>query len=118
MPMSGDPSDEELEKLRQEKMEQLQDQQGGEEAEEAREAQREQREAQKKALLRQHLTDEARKRLNTIKMSKPQFGEQVEQQVVALAQSGRIQGRIDDEKMKAILKELQPEDQSYDIRRR
>jgi programmed cell death protein 5 len=51
-------------------------------------------------------------------MSKPQFGEQVEQQVVALAQSGRIQGRIDDEKMKAILKELQPEDQSYDIRRR
>ena len=116
--MSGDPSDEELEKLRQEKMEQLQDQQGGEEAEEAREAQREQREAQKKALLRQHLTDEARKRLNTIKMSKPQFGEQVEQQVVALAQSGRIQGRIDDEKMKAILKELQPEDQSYDIRRR
>jgi programmed cell death protein 5 len=116
--MSGDPSDEELEKLRQEKMEQLQDRQGGEEAEEAREAQREQREAQKKALLRQHLTDEARKRLNTIKMSKPQFGEQVEQQVVALAQSGRIQGRIDDEKMKAILKELQPEDQSYDIRRR
>ena len=116
--MSGDPSDEELEKLRQEKMEQLQDQEGGEETQEAREAQREQREAQKKALLRQHLTDEARKRLNTIKMSKPQFGEQVEQQVVALAQSGRIQGRIDDEKMKAILKELQPEDQSYDIRRR
>ncbi|PSQ09781.1 DNA-binding protein [Halobacteriales archaeon QS_5_68_33] len=116
--MSGDPSDEELERLREEKMEQLQDQQGGEEAEEAREAQREQREAQKKALLRQHLTDDARKRLNTVKMSKPQFGEQVEQQVVALAQSGRIQGRIDDEKMKAILKELQPEDQSYDIRRR
>ena len=116
--MSGDPSDEELERLREEKMEQLQDQQGGEETQEAREAQREQREAQKKALLRQHLNDEARKRLNTIKMSKPQFGEQVEQQVVALAQSGRIQGRIDDEKMKAILKELQPEDQSYDIRRR
>jgi programmed cell death protein 5 len=116
--MSGDPSDEELERLREEKMEQLQDQQGGEETQEAREAQREQREAQKKALLRQHLTDDARKRLNTIKMSKPQFGEQVEQQVVALAQSGRIQGRIDDEKMKAILKELQPEDQSYDIRRR
>lgn len=116
--MSGEPSDEELEKLRREKMEQLQDSQEGEGAEEAREAQREQREAQKKAMLRKHLTDEARKRLNTIKMSKPEFGEQVEQQVVALAQSGRIQGRIDDEKMKAILKELQPEEQSYDIRRR
>jgi len=116
--MSGEPSDEELEKLREEKMEQLQDRQEGEAAEEAREKQREQREAQKKAMLRKHLTDEARKRLNTIKMSKPEFGEQVEQQVVALAQSGRIQGRIDDEKMKAILKELQPEEQSYDIRRR
>jgi programmed cell death protein 5 len=116
--MSGDPSDEELEKLRQEKMEQLQEGQEGEDAEEAREAQREQREAQKKAMLRKHLTDDARKRLNTIKMSKPQFGEQVEQQVVALAQSGRIQGRIDDEKMKAILKELKPDEQDYDIRRR
>ncbi len=116
--MSGDPSDEELEKLRQEKMEQLQEGQEGEDADEAREAQREQREAQKKAMLRKHLTDDARKRLNTIKMSKPQFGEQVEQQVVALAQSGRIQGRIDDEKMKAILKELKPDEQDYDIRRR
>jgi programmed cell death protein 5 len=116
--MSGEPSDEELEKLRQEKMERLQEQKEGEGAEEAREAQREQREAQKKAMLRKHLTDDARKRLNTIKMSKPEFGEQVEQQVVALAQSGRIQGRIDDEKMKAILKELQPDEQEYDIRRR
>ncbi|MEF8853638.1 MAG: DNA-binding protein [Haloarculaceae archaeon] len=116
--MSGDPSDEELEELRRKKMEQLQDRQEGEGAEEAREAQREQREAQKKAMLRKHLTDDARKRLNTIKMSKPEFGEQVEQQVVALAQSGRIQGRIDDEKMKAILKELQPDEQEYDIRRR
>ena len=116
--MSGEPSDEELERLREEKMEQLQDRQEGEAAEEAREQQREQREAQKKAMLRKHLTDGARKRLNTVKMSKPEFGEQVEQQVVALAQSGRIQGRIDDEKMKAILKELQPEEQSYDIRRR
>ncbi|MFB6173396.1 MAG: DNA-binding protein, partial [Halobacteriales archaeon] len=101
--MSGDPSDEELEKLRQEKMEQLQEQQGGQGQggvdEEALEAQREQREAQKKAMLRKHLTDGARKRLNTVQMSKPEFGEQVEQQVLALAQSGRIQGKIDEEKM-------------------
>jgi programmed cell death protein 5 len=116
--MSGDPSDEELEKLREEKMEQLQEQQGGEGAEEAREAQREQMEAQKKALLRQHLTDGARKRLNTVKMSKPDFGERVEQQVLTLAQSGRIQGRIDEEKMKQLLEELKPDEQSYDIRRR
>jgi programmed cell death protein 5 len=117
--MSGEPTDEELEKLREEKMEQLQNQaeEGGDQ-EEARQAQREQREAQKKAMLRQHLTDEARKRLNTLKMSKPQHGEKVEQQVLALAQSGRIQGKIDDEKMKALLEELKPDQQSFDIQRR
>jgi programmed cell death protein 5 len=117
--MSGEPSDDELEKLREEKMEQLQDQAGeGGMDEEAMEAQREQAEAQKKAVLRQNLTDEARKRLNTVKMSKPERGEQIEQQVLALAQSGRVQGKIDDEQMKQLLKELQPDSQSFNIRRK
>jgi programmed cell death protein 5 len=115
--MSGDPSDEELEKLRQEKMEQLKEQQGGAD-EEAMEQQRQQAEAQKKAVLRQNLTDGARKRLNTVKMSKPDVGEQVEQQIVALAQSGRIQGKIDEEKMKQLLQELTPDSKSFDIQRR
>ena len=116
--MSGDPTDEELEDLRQEKMEQLKDQQAGEGGEEAMEAQRQQAEAQKEAMLKQALTDGARKRLNTVQMSKPEFGEKVEQQVVALAQSGRLQGRIDEEKMKQILDEMKPDSKSYDIRRR
>jgi programmed cell death protein 5 len=116
--MSGDPTDEELEELRRKKMEQLKDRQGGEGQQEAAEAQRQQAEAQKEAMLKQALTDGARKRLNTVKMSKPQFGEKVEQQVVALAQSGRLQGKIDEEKMKDILEEMKPESQSFDIRRR
>jgi programmed cell death protein 5 len=115
--MSGDPSDEELEKIRQQKMEQLQDQ-AGDGDEEAVEAQRQQAEAQKKAILRKHLTDGARKRLNTVKMSKPDAGEQIEQQILALAQSGRIQGKIDEEKMKELLRELTPDSKSFDIRRR
>ncbi|PSQ47774.1 DNA-binding protein [Halobacteriales archaeon SW_7_65_23] len=117
--MSGEPSDEELEKLREQKREQLKDQMGSEDEEEAMEAQRQQAEAQKKAILRQHLTDGARKRLNTVKMSKPQVGEKVEQQVVALAQSGRIQGgKIDEEKMKKLLQEITPDSKSFDIKRR
>ena len=116
--MSGDPSDEELERLREEKMEQLKDQQGSEEQQEAMEAQQEQAEAQKKAVLRQHLTDGARKRLNSVKMSKPEHGERVEQQLVALAQSGRIQDKIDEEQMKQLLQELTPDSKSFDIRRR
>ena len=116
--MSGEPDDEELERLRQEKMEKLREQQQGQGGGEAQEAQRQQAEAQKKALLRQHLTDGARKRLNTVKMSKPQFGEKVEQQVIALARSGRIQGKIDEEKMKDLLSELKPDSKSFDIERR
>ncbi|MDF9744844.1 MULTISPECIES: DNA-binding protein [Natrinema] len=115
--MSGSPDDEKLEELRQKKMEQLQDR-AESQGEGGQEAAQQQAEAQKKAVLRQHLTDEARKRLNTVKMSKPQFGEQVERQVVSLARSGRIQGKIDDDKMKQLLKELKPDSQSFDIQRR
>ncbi|AEM56070.1 DNA-binding protein [Haloarcula hispanica N601] len=114
--MSGDPSEEELEELRKQKMEQLKEQQGDEG--EAQEAAKQQADAQKQAVLKQNLTDGARKRLNTVKMSKPQVGEQIEQQVVALAQSGRVQGRIDEDQMKELLSELTPDSKSFDIKRR
>ncbi|GCF13317.1 DNA-binding protein [Haloarcula mannanilytica] len=114
--MSGDPSEEELEELRKKKMEQLKEQQG--EDGEAQEAAQQQADAQKQAVLKQNLTDGARKRLNTVKMSKPQVGEQIEQQVVALAQSGRVQGRIDEDQMKELLSELTPDSKSFDIKRR
>jgi programmed cell death protein 5 len=114
--MSGDPSEEELEELRKQKMEQLKEQQG--EGGEAQEAAQQQADAQKQAVLKQNLTDGARKRLNTVKMSKPQVGEQIEQQVVALAQSGRVQGQIDEDQMKELLSELTPDSKSFDIKRR
>lgn len=115
--MSSDPTDEELQELREKKMEQLKEQQGGEEGE-AADAQRQQAEAQKKAMLRKALTDGARKRLNTVKMSKPQFGEQVEQQIVSLSRSGRLSEKIDEEKMKELLEEMKPESKSFNIKRR
>jgi programmed cell death protein 5 len=121
--MSGNPDDERLEELRQEKMQELQEQaggqgQGGQNNEAAQEAAREQAEAQQDALLKQYLTDDARQRLNAVEMSKPDFAEKVKQQLTALAQSGRIQDRIDEEQMKGLLKELQPDSKSFNIRRR
>lgn len=117
--MSGTPDDDELEELRKKKMEQLQEQQQqGDGANEAADAQRDAAEAQKEALLRQYLSDGARKRLNSVRMSKPERAEKVEQQILALAQSGRIQGRIDEEKMKQLLKELSSDSQSFNVRRR
>ena len=113
--MSDQPDDERLEELRKQKMEQLQDQA---EQEEAQQQAQQQADAQKQALLRQHLTDGARKRLNSVRMSKPDFADQVERQVLALAQSGRMNGKIDEEKMKELLRELKPDSNSFNIRRR
>jgi len=118
--MSGNPDDERLEELREKKMQELRDQagEGGGEQAEAQQAAQEQAEAQKQALLKQHLTDGARQRLNAVEMSKPEFAEQVERQVVALAQSGRLQDRIDEDQMKELLSELKPDSKSFNIRRR
>lgn len=112
--MSGN-DDERLDELRKQKMEELKEQQ---EQGESQQAQQQAAEQQKQALLRQALTDDARKRLNTIRMSKPDFADQVERQVVALAKSGRMSGQIDDEKMKSLLRELKPDEKSFNIRRR
>jgi len=117
--MSGEPDDDRLEELREQRRKELQEQAGGEgDGAGAQEAARERAEAQQDALLKQYLTDGARQRLNAVEMSKPQFAEQVKQQVTALAQSGRIQGRIDEEQMKELLKKLKPDDKSFNVRRR
>jgi programmed cell death protein 5 len=117
--MSGNSEEDRLEELRQERLEELQDQAGGEEAQrQAAKEQQERAKAQQDALLKQHLTDDARQRLNAVEMSKPEFAQQVKQQVTALAQSGRLQGQIDEEKMKQILREMKPEEKSFDIQRR
>lgn len=118
--MSGSPDEDRLEELRKERLEQLRDQQeGGAGADpQAREEAQQQAEMQKQALLRQYLTDGARKRLNSVRMSKPDFAEQVEQQLLALAQSGRIQGKIDEDKMQELLSELSPDRKQFDIKRR
>ncbi|MFD1599103.1 DNA-binding protein [Halobellus rarus] len=119
--MSGTPDDDRLEELREKKMQELRDQaegqQGGQNRE-SQEAARQQAEAKQEAMLKQYLTDGARQRLNAVEMSKPDFAESVKKQVVALAQSGRIQDRIDEDQMKDLLRELQPESKSFDIRRR
>ncbi|WP_256546255.1 DNA-binding protein [Halobellus inordinatus] len=120
--MSGNPDDDRLEELREKKMQELRDQaegqQGGQANEAAQDAARDRAEAQQEAMLKQYLTDGARQRLNAVEMSKPDFAESVKKQIVALAQSGRIQDRIDEDQMRDLLRELQPESKSFDIRRR
>lgn len=121
--MSGSPDDDRLDELREQRLRELQDRQQGQAgeggADEAtQQAAEEQAQAQRKALLRKFLTDGARKRLNSVRMSKPEFADQVEQQVLGLAQSGRLQGKIDEDQMRDLLKELTPDSRQFDIKRR
>ncbi|MBP2172839.1 DNA-binding protein [Methanococcus voltae] len=70
------------------------------------EEQRAQQEMQKQKIMRQILSEEARSRLARIKMAKPQFAEQVEYQLIQLAQSGRLPIPLDDNNFRVILDKI------------
>jgi programmed cell death protein 5 len=107
-------SDEELEALRQRRYSDLQraaiDEQRQDES-------RRQFEAQKQAVLKQILTPEARQRLTNIRMVKPEFAEQIELQLIQLAQAGRIKVPITDDQLKEALGRLQSQRKEIRIRR-
>lgn len=107
-------SDKELEEIRQRKLMELQRRIVS--AEEQERLKREY-EAKKQAALRAILTPEARMRLANIKMVRPEFAEQLEVQLIQLAQSGRVPVPITDEQLKKILEMLQPPRREIRIRR-
>jgi len=107
-------SDDELAELRRKRMSALQRQM----ADEQRQAQTQQQlEAQKEALLRNILSPEARQRLTNLKMVKPEFTEQLELQLIQLAQQGRLQIPLKDEQLKQLLVQLQGRKRETTIRR-
>lgn len=77
-----------------------------------------QEEAQKEAILRQILTQEARERLSRIRIARPDQADVLERQLVALAQSGRLANKITDSDIKAILARLFPPKRDINIRRK
>lgn len=107
-------SDEELEEIRRRKLLAMQQRMGDEQ----KQAQAEQQlEAQKQALLRQILSPEARQRLTNLKMVKPEFTEQLELQLIQLAQAGKLPIPVSDAQLKQILIQLQSRKRETKIRR-
>ena len=74
--------------------------------------------AQRQLILRQILTPEARERLGRIELAYPELTESIESQLIALAQSGRVQRVIDDETLRQILTRLIPKKREIKIERR
>ncbi|HQN90972.1 MAG TPA: DNA-binding protein [Methanoculleus sp.] len=110
--------DDELAELRRRRLEQMQRQAMEQQAMEEELARQQQVDSQIRTVLMEILEPEARERLNTIKLTRPDFARGVEQQLVMLAQSGRIRQRISDEQLKTILIQLTPSKKDFRITRK
>ena len=83
----------------------------------AEEQRKEQVDAAKRVVLRRILEPEARQRLTNLKMVRPDFAQQLELQLIQLAQTGRVNLPISDEQLKQILYQLQSKKRDSTIRR-
>jgi programmed cell death protein 5 len=114
--------DAELEELRRRRLQQLQDLQspdlGAAQAYSQQEAEMQRRDSERAEILRRILTPEARERLGRIRLAKPEVANSVEQQLISLASSGRLQRQVDDATLRALLERVMPERREIKITRR
>lgn len=95
--------DPELAELRKKRITQMQSDQV---AQKQQEDQLRQVEMQRQMILKTILSDEARERLARIKLAKPDYATTLETQLIQLAQTRRISGKITDDQLKQLLKQL------------
>ena len=110
--------DEELEDLRKKKLQELQQQMSLQDTADEEDLQRQKIEEQKKMILRAVLTAQARERLGRIKVARPEVVDAIENQIIMLAQSGRLKNKINDEQLRMLLSKLMPKKRDIKIKRR
>ena len=110
--------DEELENLKKKKLQEMQEQAAYQEQMEQQEEQQKQFEEQKKTILRAILSNEARERLGRIKIARPEMAESIENQLIMLAQSGKLKNKINDEELRMLLSKVLPKKRDIKIKRR
>jgi programmed cell death protein 5 len=100
-----------IEEIRRRRMQELQ-QQAAQQAQpqssdaQSQEQMRRELEAQKRQAMLQILTPEARSRLANLRLTKPEFVDQIELQLIQLAQAGRVRSKITDDQLKELLRNL------------
>ena len=110
--------DEELENLRKKRLKELQQQAALQESIEEQELQRQEFEEQKKNILRTILDTTARERLARIKIARPEVAESIENQLIMLAQNGKLKNKINDEQLRMLLAKVIPKKRDIKIKRR
>jgi programmed cell death protein 5 len=120
--MAAYSDDPELGELRRRRVRQMQEMQASDainaQAYAQQDAEMQRREQERSEILRRILTPEARERLGRIRLAKPDVANAVEQQLIALAASGRIQRAIDDATLRSLLERIAPERRDIKITRR
>jgi programmed cell death protein 5 len=109
--------DEELENLRKKRLKEIQ-QAAFQESIEEQELQRQEFEEQKKLILRAILDTPARERLARIKIARPEIAESIENQLIMLAQNGKLKNKINDEQLRMLLVKVIPKKRDIKIKRR
>ena len=115
-----------LDEIRQKRMAELQAQQAAaQQAQQQQAVQQAQQqeaqaqfEAQKKQILGQILTPEARNRLANLRLTKPELVNQIELQLIQSAQAGSLRGKVTDEQLKVLLKQIAGQKREIKITRK
>lgn len=110
--------DEELENLRRKKLQELQQQGQLQESLEEQDAQKKELEEKRRMILRSILTTQAKERLGRIKVARPEMAEEIENQLIMLAQGGRLKNKINDEQLRMLLSKIIPKKRDIKIERR